>query len=220
MIESDAAVSWLVRELRAHMRKRPKKHQLSDAALYAFRLYEDNVRALPSDHLACGAGCGSCCCAQVGVEWPEAFAILRHLQDTLSAADFLALMGRLSALAQQVGELDPGARWQVQAPCAFLDAETQSCTIYAVRPLACRGYTSTDFAACEISTKTKDHDHPIPADAERHVRALQVRQALALVAARHIDRDETLDHRELHGAVVAAHDWGDELAWARWARKR
>lgn len=220
MSDMDASVAWLVKDLRAYMRGQPKKHQLSDVALYAFRLYEGNVRGLASDHLACGAGCGSCCCAHVGVEIPEAFAILRHLRETKSEDAFAVLMERVEAVALQVGHLQPGPRWEAQVSCAFLDAQTQSCSIYPVRPLACRGYTSTDLAACEASTRTRDHDLPIPADGERHVRALQVRHALARVAARHVERAEALEHAELHSAIAMAHRSKDELAWAREARKR
>jgi uncharacterized protein len=31
-----------------------------------------------------------------------------------------------------------------QAPCSFLDLETNKCTIYEIRPLACREYPHTD----------------------------------------------------------------------------
>lgn len=213
MTERDPALDWLVRDLRSHLRKKPKRHQLSDAARYAFNLYDTNTATLPSADMACKAGCGSCCCSQVGAEMAEAFAILRHLQETSSTEDFEKVMGRVAELAREVGTLDPGARWELQKPCVFLDPQSQSCTIYAVRPIACRGYNSLDLNACNLSTQNLDHSQPIPADGERMVRAHQLRQALAEVTGKLMGRDQSVEHLELHLALVSAQQSGTELAW-------
>ncbi|HEY9079715.1 YkgJ family cysteine cluster protein [Magnetovibrio sp.] len=215
MPERDPAVEWLVRDMRSHLRKRPKRHQLSDAGAYAFDLYETNTASMPTYELACKAGCGSCCAAHVGVEVAEAFAIVRHLHQTRTPDVFTALMARVAEIAAEVGELDPGTRWVKQVFCAFLDPDSQSCTIYPVRPLACRGYNSNDLDACNLSTANLDHDQPIPADAVRMLRAQQLRQALAEVTARMIDQDGMTDHAELHSALTAAHAADSELAWMR-----
>ena len=212
---SGSPVAWLVRELRAHMRKRPKRFQLSDAALHAHAIYETNVARLDASHLACAAGCGSCCAAHVGVEIAEAFAILRHIRETRSPHDAAALLAKVADVAAKVAGLTPASRWPAQIFCVFLDGVTQSCTIYPVRPLACRGYTSTDLGACQATTATLAHDHPIPADAERQIRALQVRQALAEASARLAELDAPCDHLELHVALTQAAELGDDLAWVR-----
>lgn len=208
-------VAWLVRELRAHMRKRPKRFQLSDAAVHAHAIYETNAARLDASHLACAAGCGSCCAAHVGVEIAEAFAILRHVRETASPHGAEVQLAKVADVAAKVASLTPASRWPAQVFCAFLDGATQSCTIYPVRPLACRGYTSTDLDACRASTATLDHDHPIPADAERQVRALQVRQALAEATARLAELDAPVEHLELHVALTQAAELGDDLAWVR-----
>ncbi|MBF0248298.1 MAG: YkgJ family cysteine cluster protein, partial [Alphaproteobacteria bacterium] len=158
----DPAVAWLVRELRGHLRKRPKRHQVSDAARHADALFDANTASLDTSHLACGPGCGSCCCAQVGAETAEAFSIVRHIRETRDAAQAEDLLNRVRARAGEIAGMDPGQRWEAQKPCVFLHPEKGDCTIYPVRPLACRGYNSTDLGACRTSTETRDHGHPIP----------------------------------------------------------
>lgn len=215
MDAQDPQVAWLVRDMRTYLRKRPKRNPLSDAAEYAYRLYETNTAALPSAEIACKGGCGSCCCSQVGVDMPEAFAIVKHLRETLDAAAFEALTERVETCAEKVGGVDAGTRWTMQVPCVFLDADTQMCTIYPVRPIACRGYTSTDYAACETSTRTLNHDHPIPADGERMIRARQLRIALGEVTERLIGKALDEDNVELHVAVRRAANCASELAWLK-----
>lgn len=223
MASLDPQIDWLVRELRGAMRKAPKRDQMAAAAAHAHVLYEANVAGLSGGHLACKAGCGSCCAAQVGAEMPEAFAIVRHLQSGAyeggSHGGGAAALDRAARVAERIAGLDAGQRWEAQVFCAFLDQDTQCCTIYPVRPLACRGYTSTDLAACDASTATRDHSLPIPADAERQVRAQQLRAALGVAAARALGLEGELDGVELHAAVRAARDSGGELAWMRAHRK-
>lgn len=219
MVDEDHVAAWLAREIRAHQRKSPKRFQLSEAALHAHALYEANVAALPFDHLACRAGCGTCCCAHVGAEDAEGFAIVRHLRAMLAPAETEALMARAAEVADKVAGFDPGARWGARIPCVFQHPERRDCTIYAVRPLACRGYTSTDLGACLEAAKSADHGHPIPADAERMVRSRAVRRALADATARTLGQDAPCDHGELHAQVVKAWRAGDELAWLRGVRR-
>ncbi len=218
-MERDPSIDWLVRDIRGHLRKRPKRFQLSDAGAYAHQLYELNTATLPSGELACRAGCGGCCYSHVGVEIPEAFTLLRHLKNTLSAEDFARVMEGVKNTAEKVGGMGAGSRWEAQIPCAFLDLDSESCTVYEARPLACRGYNSLDLDACNTSTETRDHSYPIPADGERMLRSNQLRDALGETAARTVGANQPVEQMELHSALVMAQDAGDELAWMR-ARKK
>ncbi len=209
----DEVVPWLTRRIRARVRAAPRRAPLSEAAGEAHRIYEANVRDLPSDHLACKAGCGGCCRAHVGVEPAEGFAIARHLRTGLSDTDLAILRDRIAHTAARVADLDPGPRWEAQIPCAFLDAG-ESCAIYPARPLACRGYTSTDLAACDASAETRDHSLPIPADPDRLMRATMLRHALAAATARTLSDGKAPDHMELHVAVTVALEI-DERAWIK-----
>ena len=218
MSASDPAIDWLVRDMRGHLRKRAKRFQLSDAGAYAHTLFETNTANLPTGHLACRAGCGGCCSSHVGVEVAEAFTLYRYLQDTLEPDRLDTVIARVADVAGQVGGLDAGARWEAEIPCAFLDPEAQACTVYAARPLACRGYNSTDLEACDLSTSKRDHSHPIPADGELMLRSQQLRHALGEVAARIVGASEPVEQMELHAAVKMAAEAGNELSWIR-ARK-
>lgn len=219
MVGLDPQIDWLVKALRGAMRRAAKRAQLAAAAAEAHALYEANVARVPAGHLACGAGCGSCCAAQVGLEMPEAFAIVEYVNGAAFGGNGAEALTRVADVAARIAGMDAGARWEEQVFCAFLDPATQSCTIYPVRPLACRGYTSTDLEACLASTRTRDHGLPIPADAERQVRARQLRVALGVAAARALGRDGELDGVELHAGVTQAAAAGGELAWMRAARK-
>jgi len=212
--DRDAQRAWLVREIRSHMRKLPKRHQVPGAARHAQALFETNAARLPSDHLACGAGCASCCNAQVGVEMAEAFVILDFLQGTLDADTLGDLLARTAERARTVGGLDPAARWAARVPCIFLDRQAGTCTIYEARPLACRGYNSTDRRACEDAAESGS-EGAIPADGERLGRSRLLRQALARVTVLTAGSEAAADHMELHTAVTGAAETGGPLAWQR-----
>lgn len=104
------------------------------------------VEARKQPGFACAAGCAWCCHQQVAVSPAEAVAIARHVRRTLAPADLAALNGRLAALDSQTRGLSVGERAHLKVPCAFLD--DGRCTIYAVRPLRCRGVYSRDAGHC------------------------------------------------------------------------
>ena len=113
------------------------------------RAEEDLALGLPregGEHIACAAGCGSCCVVNVAVLLPEAVAIANFLWERGEPA-LGEVAGRLAELHQQVCWLDDDERILLRRPCAFLDAGG-SCSIYPVRPLLCRSVTSTDPLRC------------------------------------------------------------------------
>ncbi|MDE2429202.1 MAG: YkgJ family cysteine cluster protein, partial [Burkholderiales bacterium] len=93
--------------------------------------------------LACRAGCSHCCHASVEIFSPEAFAIVRTLK-TLPADRLSAIRQRL--LEYGLDNIDDPA-WTKRPACPFLD--DHRCSIYAVRPVACRQAHSLDVKACE-----------------------------------------------------------------------
>lgn len=52
-------------------------------------------------------------------------------------------------LAPRAREASPAARQRLRIPCPLL--VDNRCSVYPVRPIACRGWNSTDARACEIS---------------------------------------------------------------------
>ena len=80
--------------------------------------------------------------AEVTVAW-------RHAQAHLSTGDLETVRARA---AQRPG--------QQLAPCPFL--VDHRCCVYAVRPLACRAWNSTDAGACERAHERGHDQVPIP----------------------------------------------------------
>ena len=110
----------------------------------------DGGLARVRDHLpalACRPGCAHCCYQAVGVSPPEVFAIHEHLLATRSPAEMEAVATRIRAADDRTRPLSPDDRQSPDLPCPFLDESR--CTIYEVRPLACRGANSLDASACE-----------------------------------------------------------------------
>jgi uncharacterized protein len=87
--------------------------------------------------LACGAGCSFCCWLTIDVRAHEVFVLVRQL--------------RAERSAEELGVLHEAAFRRTQArrtqPCPLL-AEGR-CSVYAVRPAACRRHHSRSVASCE-----------------------------------------------------------------------
>jgi Fe-S-cluster containining protein len=109
---------------------------------FAERMCHDLTPQLHPPHRpVCRAGCHWCCAMPVVVRPWEALYIARRLQEQLTREQMEAC---LADLRQRVATpVVPNTRW-----CAFLNAEGM-CAIYQVRPLMCRGYTSSSADECE-----------------------------------------------------------------------
>lgn len=99
--------------------------------------------------LACRAGCAHCCYQAVGVSAPEVFAIYRYLKRTRTPEALSATLDRVRAADARTRGLRASERLSPELPCPFLDGAR--CTIYEVRPLACRGKNSLDAGACDTT---------------------------------------------------------------------
>ena len=98
------------------------------------------------EDIACKKGCSWCCYKQVGVSPLEVFLIAEHLKNKRIKISLEDIKSRLTALDQITNGLTSEARLSSQLPCAFLVED--SCSIYEVRPLACRGGNSIDADLC------------------------------------------------------------------------
>jgi hypothetical protein len=101
----------------------------------------------PEGAVACRSGCDHCCHQIVRVSAPEALAIFEHLQTTRSSEELERLKEHVRMLHERSRGLSPAERLSPEHPCVFLDAGR--CSIYDVRPFACRGVNSLDAADCE-----------------------------------------------------------------------
>lgn len=142
--------------------------------------------------VACAAGCSHCCSAQVAVLPVEALLIAQALRE-LDAAALGEVVQRLQAHAAALAQTSPSAAWNQRPPCAFL--EHGLCSIYAVRPAACRKAHSLDVAPCAASSAEIPQSVKLLAGAE----ALLTGTALAYAG-----QGLQTKHVELCGAVYQA----------------
>lgn len=119
---------------------------LAESAMAATSKIADGLLARQTA-LACRAGCAHCCYQAVGVSAPEVFAIHRYLARTRTAGELAATLERVRATDDRTRRMPASERLSPELPCPFLDAAR--CSIYEVRPLACRGKNSLDAGACE-----------------------------------------------------------------------
>jgi Fe-S-cluster containining protein len=96
--------------------------------------------------LACHQGCDHCCHRPVGTTAPSVLRIASALRANLSHAEFTGVLARVVALDEKTH----GRPWiptqRAPLPCAFL--VKGACSIYAMRPLVCRAWNSTDAEDC------------------------------------------------------------------------
>lgn len=121
---------------------------LLDALQHVAGDAEDTIEQHPGDRslIDCGPGCSTCCVVNVSTLIPEGVAIAHHIR-SLGAAIEKTTTGRLESLWREVRGIDDEDRLYMRRPCAFLD-DTGACSIYPLRPLLCRGVTSTDAQTC------------------------------------------------------------------------
>ncbi|HEX2660944.1 MAG TPA: YkgJ family cysteine cluster protein [Polyangia bacterium] len=110
------------------------------------RLAEGLLASAPQGAVACKPGCDHCCHQSVGVTPPEALAIFEHLRHTLGEVERAALAAQLAVSEERTRGLSAAERFSPDHPCPFL--AQGRCSIYEVRPLACRGMNSLSADEC------------------------------------------------------------------------
>lgn len=95
--------------------------------------------------LACSSGCAACCHLYVQVPPGIARMMADHITAHFSPAERDALHGRLEiAAAAARNAADPT---KLRHRCPLLGDDNR-CTVYEVRPLSCRAFTSRSVARC------------------------------------------------------------------------
>lgn len=163
------------------------------------------------DRRACRAGCSSCCYLAVSVTPPEAILMAEHLRETLALDAFELKRARVAAFSRRVSEMTLEGRARARVPCALL-GDDGACTIYPVRPLGCRGWTSFNRADCDAALAAGEPGHSGPMDHVAFAAASGVSEGL-----RQATRAAGLEsaHYEFHGALLRAMQQPD--AAERWA---
>ena len=113
---------------------------IADAAAAAFQAHFPNPPVL-----ACRAGCDACCHLHVMVPPGVAEAMARHLVTHLAPPALDALKAELQKAVEAAQGLPDPSKLHYRCPLLGIDG---LCTVYEVRPLTCRAFTSKSAAAC------------------------------------------------------------------------
>jgi Fe-S-cluster containining protein len=160
--------------------------------------------------LACCEGCGVCCSLRVDVFAHEVFPIAHHIRSQFTAKEIAALRARLAAHSKKVLPLTPFEHVTQNIVCPLL--QNGRCTVYAVRPQACRRHHSQDFATCQYTFDHPD-DLESPAAHDRELfRALTEAMQQNIDAYAQLGFDHTI--YELGTALNEA--MNDPASWQRW----
>jgi Fe-S-cluster containining protein len=96
----------------------------------------------------CAKGCYFCCHTIVVVTAPEAFYLADYIERTRTPEEFTRLVAHVRATDAKTRGLTGAQRWGGGPPCPMLDLGSGACSIYAGRPLPCRGTFSSSRASC------------------------------------------------------------------------
>jgi hypothetical protein len=147
-------------------------------AAKAWRVFEASLAgeaARPA--YACSRGCDHCCHGSVSVTAPEALAIALQLMKPGAEAVRAAFMAR----APRTMGLGPAERFGRKIPCALL--ESGLCSVYVVRPLACRRVVSFAVALCIEELNGVPGDMAVPGPPVAHAVGIQIAMLAALAAS-------------------------------------
>lgn len=153
----------IFRGFRAALARRlDQAETMADAALEAMAMAEATVAAFraafPSQPaLACTGGCAACCHLFVAVPPGVAEAMAAHIAATHPPAARDRLIADLRAAAAAAASMADPAR--LRRRCPLLGADDR-CTVYDVRPPACRAFTSTSATRCRQLLDDPSRDVP------------------------------------------------------------
>ena len=133
--------------------------ELVSAALIHVEGTVEGFRQLGEVSVDCQKGCSFCCWLRIDVRAHEVFLILRHIESAWGAEEVVALRAGARITREALRGLDAAGREAVHQPCLLL--RDGQCSVYEVRPAACRRYLSGSVAACESLWKGDPTDREI-----------------------------------------------------------
>lgn len=159
---------------------------MTDAARVAMSMVDTASRAIQSNfpnpqHRDCCDQCSACCNLFVSVPPGVTGLIADHIRKTFTPEQQADLLQRLVNAAVTIEQSTATAEVRVRCP---LLGDDNRCTIYEIRPLSCRAFTSSDARKChrmvfgtpEERTTTIDQD---PGHYRLHIEATDALQQAA-----------------------------------------
>ncbi|MEX3917855.1 YkgJ family cysteine cluster protein [Paraburkholderia sp. BR10872] len=151
-----------------------------------------------TEPIACAAGCSYCCYYHVLVTGAEAITLAEHV-DRLPEPRRTEVRKAIEQTATRVSAMAREEYLRTNVPCAFLNGGR--CSVYSVRPTACRGFHSRDASVCEEAFDNPLSDPPNQYDPAREAVKIGFKNAV-LAAQFRAGADAT--SYEMHGAVAEA----------------
>lgn len=158
----------------------------------------DTLAGASPNKVACRSGCDSCCHYHIYVTPLEVFSIVEEVKAWPPARQN-ALLAALHRYVEKVKPMGKLRHVTMNIACSFLKDE--ACTIYAMRPLACRRHHSADRSVCERTFQDPQSMEHAPKDKHRVI----VSAALeTLHAEYHRYRGFDRDSYEFQSALLEA----------------
>lgn len=132
------------------------KNSPVDALLRSYRRQDLEVgkaMAIANPPPACRKGCNYCCYYRVVARPYEVLAIVDHVRHSFAPTLRGQVVARAEANAAKIRPMTARQQIATNIQCAFLVDGT--CSIYPVRPLACRNFHATDVKGCRST-----YEHP------------------------------------------------------------
>lgn len=165
---------------------------MEDAAKTTFAMVEGAANALqssfPNPHpRACRDQCSACCHLFVSTPPGVARLIAQHIRETFDADAQATLLDRIKTAAAEIEQASSTTEVRVRCP---LLGDDERCTIYEVRPLSCRAFTSSDASLCHAMVFGDEQQQKTRIDQDAghyrlHIEATDALQQLA--AKRNLD---------------------------------
>lgn len=114
---------------------------------FAKRTYLQNVP------IACVKGCSWCCFQPVYLTTQEALLLYEYVMQAFDALQIKIIQSKAESKFKKTRKLTEDKKQYIIHPCPFL--VDNSCSVYPVRPMACRIYLSKDVNSCK-----KKYDKP------------------------------------------------------------
>lgn len=109
----------------------------------------DRAASSSTKTTACRNGCNYCCYYRVDVSADEVLLVSNFIHSRMSDEHVQAIRTRAQQNAKVINLLSVEQHMKTNVECCFLIGG--SCSIYPVRPIACRSFHATDVDNCRLS---------------------------------------------------------------------
>jgi Fe-S-cluster containining protein len=119
----------------------------------------DQILARSGTQLACCSGCAFCCYFKVDVRAQQAFLIADYIRRYFTSEEIAAVVKKAKKNVDLIALMSAAEQEATNIECALL--KDGRCSVYPVRPLACRKHHAQDVRPCKFAYDHPDQpDHP------------------------------------------------------------